>query len=241
MADKKTEEKETAIEKLNDNLSSAGQKVAEHKKVIFIGIGVIAVIAAFVISYLFIYRSPRLQHAAEEFNNVEVTAQNDSAAAAGYMKVSKEYSGSDAGKLAALAAAESLLNQASALEADGKAKEAQAKYKEALAQLENADIDEPLLKVNAIVLKGDCYVNLGEKNYAKALECYEEAIKKCDKNPQVAPRVLLKQANIYDAQKKYADALKCYQTIQSEYPQFAPGNGMTIEAYIARENARLGK
>ena len=63
MADKKTEEKETAIEKLNDNLSSAGQKVAEHKKVIFIGIGVIAVIAAFVISYLFIYRNPRLQHA----------------------------------------------------------------------------------------------------------------------------------------------------------------------------------
>ena len=55
------------------------------------------------------------------------------------------------------------------------------------------------------------------------------------------PRVLLKEANIYDVQKKYQMALDCYQQIADEYPQFQPGSGVGIDAYIAREKARLGK
>ena len=226
MADKKTEEKETAIDKLNDNLGSASQKVMENKKTIMWVLFGIAIVAAFVISYLFIYRNPRLQHAAEEYNQVEIKAQgNDSIAAIEYKKVADTYHGSDAGKLAALSAGEAYYNL--------------GKYKEAAKYLEQADIDEPVLKVNAIILTGDCYVNL--KDYQKALDCFEKAVKKAGKNEQIVPRVLLKEANIYDEQKKYDKALQCYQTIKDEYPNFAPGNGMTIDAFIARENARLGK
>ena len=90
-----------------------------------------------------------------------------------------------------------------------------------------------------MTLQGDCYVNL--KQYDKALSCFDKAVKKADGNPQIAPRVLLKEANVYDAQKKYADALKCYERIASDFPTFQLGNGMTVEAYIAREKARLGK
>ena len=60
-------------------------------------------------------------------------------------------------------------------------------------------------------------------------------------NEQIVPRVLLKEANIYDEQKKYDKALECYEKITKEYPAFQPGNGATIEAYAEREKARLGK
>lgn len=226
MADKKQIEEENAIEKLNDNLTSASQKIAENKKVIFWVLGGIAIVAAFVLSYFFIYRNPHLNKAFEAYNQVEIAAMgNDSVAAAGYKKVADDYSGTDAGKLAALSAAETYYNQ--------------GKYKEAVAYLDKFSSSEPVLEANAIVLKGDCYVNL--KQYDKALEAYGKALKAANKNPQIAVRVLLKEANIYDAQKKYADALKCYETIKAEYPSYELGNGVSVDAYIARENARLGK
>ena len=225
MADKHTEEQGT-IEKLNDNLTSVGTKVAENKKVIFWVVFGVAVVAAFVLSYLFIYRNPRLQHASEEYNQVEITAQgNDSIAAAGYKKVADQYHGSEAGNLAALSAGEAYYNM--------------GKYKEAAQYLEKAKIHEPVLAANILVLTGDCYVNL--KNYDKALDLYEKALKKAGKNEQIAPRVLLKKANVYDEQKKYDAALRCYELIKADYPQYTLGNGMSIDAYIERETARLGK
>ena len=80
-----------------------------------------------------------------------------------------------------------------------------------------------------------------ERTYDKALDYFNKAIKKADKNPQISPRVLLKEANVYDEQKKYDKALECYMQIKNQYPSFQTGNGIDIDAYIARENARLGK
>lgn len=226
MADNKNIEEANAIEKLNDNLTTAGTKIMENKKVIFWVIGALAVVAAFVLSYFFIYRNPRLNKAFEAYNQVEITAAgNDSVAAAQYKKVAEDYSGTNAGSLAALSAAETYYTQGN--------------YKEALNLLDKFSTSEPVLKANAMTLKGDCYVNL--KDYDKALSTYAKALKEADKNPQIAVRILLKEANIYDAQKKYADALKCYETIKADYPTYEFGNGMSIDAYIARENARLGK
>lgn len=223
---KKHEEEQTTLDKLNSNLGSASEKIAQNKHIIFWIAGGIAVVAAFVLSYLFIYRNPKLNKAFEAYNQVEITAMgNDSIAAAEYKKVADNYSGTDAGDLAALSAAESYYNL--------------GKYKEAAAQLENFSSSEPILAANAEVLKGDCYVNL--KKYDQALDCFKNAIGKADKNPQIVPRVLLKEANIYDAQKKYDKALECYEQIKNDFPKFELGNGMSVDAYIAREKARLGK
>ena len=104
--------------------------------------------------------------------------------------------------------------------------------------LEKADVSEPILHANAIILKGDCYVNL--KQYDKAIDAYKDAVRKGDKNEQIVPRALLKCANVYDEQKKYAQALECYEQIKNDYPSFQLGNA-TIDAYIEREKARLGK
>jgi tetratricopeptide (TPR) repeat protein len=226
MADKKQLEEETAIEKLNDNLTSVGTKIAENKKVIYWVVGAVVVVAALIIGYIFIYHNPKVNKANEAFNQVEITAMgNDSVAAVGYKKVADEYGSTDAGKLAALSAAEAYYNQAN--------------YKEAIKYLEKFSTSEPVLNANAKALKGDCYVNL--KQYDKALEAFNSALKAADKNPQIAVRVLLKEANVYDAQKKYDKALECYEAIKADYPTYELGNGSTIDAYIARENARLGK
>lgn len=222
----KNEVEENAIDKLNSNLSNASERIANNKKIIFWVVGGIAIVAAFVLSYFFIYRNPKLNKAFEAYSQVESKAMgNDSIAATEYKKVADSYSGTDAGELAALSAAEAYYNL--------------GKYKEAAACLEGFSTSEPVLGANALVLTGDCYVNL--KQYDKALDYFKRALNKADKNPQIAPRVLLKEANVYDEQKKYDKALECYEQIKADYPQFEVGNGLGIDAYIAREKARLGK
>ena len=186
MASKQNEPQEqTAIDNLNTHLTTAGEKIANNKKYIYWGVGAILVVGAFVLSYFFIYRNPRLNKAYEAYNQVEIQAMgNDSIAAEGYKKVADQYGSSSAGNLAALSAAETYYGQ--------------GKYKEAVKYLENFSTSEPVLAANALALTGDCYVNL--KQYDKALDYFNKALKKADKNPQITPRVLLKEANVYDEQ-----------------------------------------
>lgn len=226
MADnKKEQQEETTIEKLNSNLTSASEKIAGNQKAIYITLIAFIAIAAAVLCYIFLISRPKVERSFEAYNQVEISAPaNDSIAAAEYKKVSETQSG-NAAKLAALSAAESYYNI--------------GKYKEAIECLDKFSSSEPVLNANAMVLKGDCYVNI--KKYDDALGCYDKAIKEAGENIQIVPRVLLKKANIYDAQKKYDKALECYEEISDEYPTFEPGNGVTIEAYAAREKARLGK
>lgn len=225
-SDNKHQSEETTIEKLDSNLSSASQKIAENKKVILWAIISIAVIAVLIVCYLFLYRAPRENRAFEAFNQVEMQAMgNDSIAAAEYKKVAEKYSGSDAGSLAALSAAEYLYDM--------------GKYKEALEELDDFSSSEPVLKANAYILKGDCLVNL--KKYDDALSAFKKATSVGEDNNQIAPRALLKMANIYDEQKNYKKALECYETIQEDYATFTLGNGLSIESYIEREKARLGE
>ncbi len=223
---KQNQQEENAIDKMNMQLTAAGDKIANNKKIIVWILGAILVVAAFTLSYLFIYRNPRLEKSFEAYNKVELQSLgNDSIAAAQYMQVADQYKGNDAGHLAALSAGEALYNE--------------GKYEEAAAYLSRFSSSDPVLNANALVLTGDCYVNL--KKYDEALDIYNKAINKADGNEQIVPRVLLKEANIYDAQNKFDKALECYMTIKNDFPTFQLGNGLGIDAYIERENARLGK
>ncbi len=227
MANNKNEQQEdSTIEKLNSNLTSASEKIANNTKVIYIVMAAVIVVAALVLSYIFFFRNPKINRAAEAYNQVEISAAgNDSVAAVEYKKVADKYSSTDPGKIAALSAAESFYNT--------------GKYKEAIDCLDMFSSSEPVLEASALVLKGDCYVNI--KKYDEALGCYAKAVKKAGVNEQIVPRVLLKEANVYDEQKKYDKALECYEQISKDYPSFEPGNGTTIKAYAEREKARLGK
>lgn len=217
---------ETAIDKVHSHLTDAGTKIANNTKYIYWAIGAIVVVAAFVLGYLFFFQKPKMEKSFEAYNRVQTTSfGNDSIAAAQYKEVADKFKGETAGKLAALSAAESFYNE--------------GKYAEAAEYLKRFSSKDAVLEANALVLLGDCYVNMNK--YDEALDAFQKAIRKCDGNPQIAPRVLLKEANIFDAQKKYDKALECYETIKKDFPQFQLGNGVGIDAYIAREKARLEK
>lgn len=218
-------EEQNSIDALNDNLTNMGRQVATNKRALYVAFGAILIIAAATFGYLYLVRNPKLNKAYEAYNKVETVAMgNDSIAAAEYKKVADNYSGNPA-NLASLSAGEALYNQ--------------GKYKEAAQYIEKFSTSDKVLEANAKTLLGDCYVNL--KQYDKAIDAFNSAIKKAEGNPQIAPRVLLKEATVYDAQKKYDKALECYQNIKDNYPEFRIGTGVDIDAYIAREKARLGK
>lgn len=216
---------ENAIEKMNNQLTDAGMKIADNKSVITWVVTGVIVAAALVFAFIHFYQKPKNEKAFTAYNKVELAAMgNDSVAAAQYKEVADKFGGK-AANLASLSAAEALYNE--------------GKYEEAVKYLKKFSSKDAVLEANAIVLTGDCYVNL--KKYDEAISAYQQAMRKADGNPQIVPRVLLKEANVYDEQKKYDKALECYTIIKKDYSDFRLGNGVDIDAYIARENARLGK
>ena len=237
-SNKNKEEKATVVENLDSHLTKAGQKVANNKKIIYIGVGVVACVAAFVLSYLFIYRNPRLQNSWEAYNKVLLMQQkdmsaNDSILAVEYQKVSTNFSGTPAGNVAALAAAEAYYNVKN--------------YDAASKLLEKIDLSEPLLESQAQALLGDCYVNMvvaketgnAKGDYNKALACLDKAIDIADGNPELVPLYLIKKANVYSHLGQYDKSLACYEEVRDKYPRYNFGNG--IEYYIEREKALAGK
>lgn len=226
MANDKQNTEETGLDQLNSSLTSAGEKLANNKKIIFWSVGAILLVGCFVLSYLFIYKNPRTNSAWEAYAKVETTAAgNDSIAAAEYKKVADKYSSTPGGNVAALDAGSHLYNL--------------GKYEEAAKYLKKFESDDDVLMANALILTGDCYTNL--KKYNEAIEYFKKGVSEADGNGQIVPRALMKMAVVYDELKQYDQALNCYNRIASEYPEFQPGNGLSIEAYAAREEARLGK
>lgn len=218
-------EEQNAVEVLNENLTNVGRAVATNTRAIYVAFGALLIIAILTLGYIYLIHNPNRQKAYEALNQVEITAMgNDSIAAAAYAKVADKFSGTPA-KLANLGAGEALYNL--------------GKYKEAAARLEKFSSKDAVLDANAQALLGDCYVNL--KQYDKAIDAFNDAISASKANPQIAPRVLLKKAVVFDEQKKYDKALECYETIEKDFPQFQLGNGIPLKAYIEREKARLGK
>ncbi len=226
MSDNNNQHENNTIENLNSHLTSAGERLANNKKAIYWAVGIVVVAAVFVASYFWIYRNPGLNNSWAAYNKVELTANgNDTIRAKEYAKVADKYGRFDAGNVARLAAAEAYYNI--------------GKYQDAVKYLEKFSTSDAVLEAQAKMLLGDCYVNTDKLD--KALTSYNECIRKAEANPQVVPVALWKEANIYDAQKQYQKALDCYEQIKADYPQFALGDGMSVDAYIAREKARLGK
>lgn len=111
----------------------------------------------------------------------------------------------------------------------------QGKYEDALKYLKDASVSSDIVEAGKYSLMGDCYVNL--KNYDEALSSYNKAISSADNNPQIVPFVLVKEANVYRAQKRYREEDNCYKKIINEYPAYASGLRFDIKKYAERANA----
>lgn len=108
----------------------------------------------------------------------------------------------------------------------------EGKYEEALKYLDDASLDDEIAAAGVYTLQGDCHVNL--EQYDQALKCYDKAISKADKNPEIVPFVLIKEANIYRAQGKFADEAKAYKTIIDDYPTYVATTRVDIKKYYER-------
>ncbi len=108
----------------------------------------------------------------------------------------------------------------------------EGKYEEALKYLDAASLADEIAAAGVYTLQGDCHVNLDQ--YDQALKCYGKAISKADKNPEIVPFVLIKEANIYRAQGKFADEAKAYKTIIDDYPTYVATTRVDIKKYYER-------
>lgn len=225
MANTQTPDEGSKIDQLNSHLTDTGKKIEENKKVLAWVVGGIIAAGLLVAAYFYFFHVPGVDKAFDAYGSVELNQQaNDTTAAAAYKKVADDYSGSDAGKLAALEAAEHFYEI--------------GKYKEALDYLEKFSTSDEVLAANVEALKGDCYVNL--KQYDKAISSFEKSVKEANGNPQIAPRVMMKEATVYEAQKQYDKAIGVYEKINTEYPDFMYA-GVSMDAYIERARTLSGK
>lgn len=112
-------------------------------------------------------------------------------------------------------------------------------YNKALEYLKDANIDSEIVDAGRLTLMGDCYANTGKLD--EALDCYNKAISASDNNPQVAPFVLVKEANIYREQKKYDKEYEAYEKIFNNYPEYVMGLNFDIRKYAERAKANAGK
>lgn len=226
MANNSNQQDQNAIDNLNMSLTSVGERVAKNKKVLYWTLGLLIAIGACWCAWLWFYQTPRVNNSAAAYDKAMTAAiGGDSIAAVEFAKVADKFSGTDAGNLAAMQAAQAYYRL--------------GKYQETVKYLKKFSTKEEVLSAQSYVLLGDAYVNL--KNYDEALSAFQTAVKKAAGNEQIVPTVLWKEANIYDAQKKYQEALNCYEQIKAAFPAYTFGNGLTPDAYIAREKARLGK
>lgn len=106
------------------------------------------------------------------------------------------------------------------------------KYNEALEYLNDCSLDDDIAAPGVYALAGDCHANLDE--FDQALKSYGKAINAADKNPEIVPFILVKEANIYRAQGNFAAEAKAYKEIIDEYPSYVANTRIDIKKYYER-------
>ncbi len=184
--------------------AEAAEKAAKVKKAIIWVTGVVAVVAIIALVWYFVAASN-----AKKANNMIAKAdiaayemQPDSVQLALYEDAVK--AGSKSGDRAALEVAIRSYQK--------------GEYDKALEYLKGAKVSSSIIEAGRYSLMGDCYVNKGELD--QALSCYKKAVSAADNNPEVAPFILVKEANIYREQKNYGQENECYKNIIANYPQY---------------------
>jgi TolA-binding protein len=216
---------------LDEGASKTEEWVLKNQKIIFLAVGIVALIT---IGYLLFDKfvdGPKEEEAANEMFQAEqyftqaVNAQksqdslynlslNGGEGKYGFLAIIDKYSGTDAANLAHYFAGTAYLNT--------------GKYKEAVQHLEDFKTKDEILKATALGATGDAFVQLG--TFDEGLKFYLDAAKVSD-NDVITPRFLFKAAQVSLELKKKEDALKYYKEIKEKYSTST--EGAMIDAYIA--------
>lgn len=202
---KQSTDTRTKIDDVNEALTGLEQKVEKNKKAIMWGTVIIALIVVAVLVYVYAIRKPGIQKSNDQLGEAfcEQMFVGDSTALAMYENLAENgsYNGAN---LANLYAA-TLLYQ-------------KGEYQKAIDRIGDFSASDKLISATAESLKGDCYVNL--KEYAKAIDCYDDAIDEADENPYLVPLFLAKKATVQHEMKDYKGEADTYRQIKEDYTNY---------------------
>ena len=221
MANKnKTEDQFTQIE---ETLTRTEQFIEENQKSLMTIVGAIVGIVALFSVYQNFYIAPMEEEAQAEMYMAELYFQKDSFNLAlngdgqylGFLDVADDYSSTNVGQLANYYAGLCYLNTAD--------------FDNAIEYLGDFSSDDIVLSSLALGCMGDAYMELGDVD--AALDAYASAVSNSS-NDFTAPRYMMKQALIHDANGDSDKALNLYKSIKNDYKTSREANG--IEKYIAK-------
>lgn len=219
--------------KIEEALSKSGQFIEDNSKTILISFFGVCIVVCLVFAYLFMYKAPREEEAAEnmyqamemfEQDSLEV-ALNGNGSFMGLLEISENYSGTPQANIANHTIGICMINL--------------GRYEEAITYLQKfEDVDGTLgdiVTAQNLGLMGDAYSQLG--NIDKALQTYEEAAK--FDNAGSAPMFLFKAAALNCTKGNYSKAYEQYTKIRDVYPTSTYAR--TIEKYIAMARQAAGE
>ena len=221
MANKnKTEDQFAQIE---ETLTRTEQFIEENQKSLMTIVGAIVGIVALFSVYQNFYIAPMEEEAQAEMYMAELYFQKDSFNLAlngdgqylGFLDVADDYSSTNVGQLANYYAGLCYLNTAD--------------FDNAIDYLGDFSSDDIVLSSLALGCMGDAYMELGDVD--AALDAYASAVSNSS-NDFTAPRYMMKQALIHDANGDSDKALNLYKSIKNDYKTSREANG--IEKYIAK-------
>ena len=210
---------------MNETLSKSEAFVVKNKKKLIGGVILIVVLVAGFMLYGNFVSGPKNEKAGTMLakgqqyfatNEYDKALNGDGNGYIGFLKIIKEYSGTDAANLANLYAGLSFAQQ--------------DKAKEAIPYLEKFSTqDDDMVSAAAISALGNCYAK--EKQLDKAVETLKKAAKLADNN-SLSPIYLLEAGMILESQKKNSEAKDLYQQIKDNY--YESPIAQEIDKYIER-------
>lgn len=216
-------EKITVEENESNALDNLQFTYENNKKRINTIVTVVLVAVLGYFGYKKLYQEPRNEKAAtaisfaqryfevDSFNR----ALNGDGQHAGFLKITKKFSGTKSANVANYYAGLCYLNMGD--------------YKNAIKHLEEFDGGGTVLEPLAYGTIGDAYMEAGNTN--KGIEYYNKAASDAN-NTVVTPLYLFRAGLAYEMNNKPEDAKKAYRRIRDEYPQSVQARDM--DKYLAR-------
>ncbi len=213
---------------LEEAMSSSEAFIIKYKNKFLAGIAAIVIVVGGVLGYQHFISEPNEKKASEALfrgeqyflaDNYEAALNGDSLGYEGFLKVAKNFSSTDAGKLANAYA--------------GICYAQLGQYDNAVKYLDKFGADDQLVSPALMGTMGNCYAQLGQLEKAAAT-----LVKAADKaNSQaLSPIYLIQAGQIYEKLGKKSEAVNAYKTVKDKY--FNSYQAMDIDKYIERASVK---
>lgn len=222
MANKKTDQTEERIVKVEEALSRTEKFIEKNQTILLYIIGGIIALVLIYMGYKKFYEAPREKKAQEQMFMAEKYFEKDSLNKAingdgnypGFKTIIDEYSGTKSSNLAHYYLGVCYLKK--------------GQFQSAVDELKKFSSGDEIVGPMAKGAIGDAYVEL--KNYDNAVSSYIDA-SDLKKNNFTSPMFLMKAGMTYELMNKYDKAAEMYKKIKQDYPQ--SNEGREINKYIA--------